>query len=133
MKLRVGIIGLGPWWENRYRPALTALSDRFEVRAVYSQVALLAEKAAERFDLSSSDGFRTIIDRDDIDAVLVLSCRWHGPLPIFAACDAGKAVFCTADLPVDLAGARAIKQRAEQAGIAYVGESPRRHAPALCG
>jgi predicted dehydrogenase len=130
MKLHIGIIGLGPWWETRYRPALTALADRFEVRAVYSQVALLAEKAAKRFGLSASDGFRAVIDRDDIDAVLVLSCRWHGLLPVFAACDAGKAVFCTADMPVDLAGARAIKQRVEHAGIAYVGESPRRYAPA---
>jgi predicted dehydrogenase len=106
------------------------LADRFEVGAVYAPVSLLAEKAASRFGLSASEGFRAVINRDDIDAVLVLSSAWHGPVPIFAACDAGKAVFYAADLPLDLTAARAIKQRVEQAGIAYVGESARRYAPA---
>ena len=30
MKLRVGIVGLGPAWKQRHRLALKALSDRFE-------------------------------------------------------------------------------------------------------
>ena len=42
MRLRVGLIGLGRAWENRHRPALCALADRFEVRAVCEQVALRA-------------------------------------------------------------------------------------------
>ncbi len=130
MRLRVGIIGLGQQWENRYRPALTMLADRFEVRAVYSGVLLLADKAARQFELDASDGFRELVNRPDIDAVLVLSCNWHGPLPIFAACDAGKAVFCAADLTSDLDQARTIRQRVERSGIAYVGEFPRRYAPA---
>ena len=36
MRLGVGIVGLGPFWESRYLPALRALSDRFEVRAMKS-------------------------------------------------------------------------------------------------
>jgi predicted dehydrogenase len=130
MKIRVGIIGLGQRWDNRYRPALMMLADRFEVRAVYSGVSLLADRAARQFDLRASDGFRELVNRPDIDAVLVLSCHWHGPLPVFAACDAGKAVFCAANLTFDLEQARTIRQRVEQSGVAYVGEFPRRHAPA---
>jgi predicted dehydrogenase len=130
MKLRIGIIGLGQRWENRYFPALLMLADRFEVRGVYSEVSLLADKAARPFDLRASEGFRVLVNRPDIDAVLVLSCDWHGPLPVFAACDAGKAVYCAANLTFDLPQAKMIRQRVEQAGIAYVGEFARRHAPA---
>ena len=46
MKLRVGIVGLGDAWESRHRPALRALSDRIEVRAVCCEVAHRAELAA---------------------------------------------------------------------------------------
>ena len=38
MKLRVGVVGLGTAWEKRYRTALRALSDRYEVRAVCEPV-----------------------------------------------------------------------------------------------
>ena len=50
MKLRVGVVGLGDAWENRHRPALRALADRFEVSAVCAEVQSLAQRAAEDFD-----------------------------------------------------------------------------------
>lgn len=96
MKLRVGLIGLGHDWDNRHRPALRALSDRFQVKAICSEVALRAEIAARDFDAVAVDGFRAMIERDDIDALLVLSTDWIGPLPIFAACDTGKAIYSSA-------------------------------------
>ena len=40
MKLRVGLIGLGNAWEHRHRPALRALSDRYEVRAVCEEIPM---------------------------------------------------------------------------------------------
>ena len=58
MKLRVGLIGLGSHWETRHRPALRALSDRFEVCAVCDQVALRAEQAAREWNARACDGFR---------------------------------------------------------------------------
>jgi predicted dehydrogenase len=45
MKLRVGLVGLGDAWEKRQRPALRAMSDRFEVRAVCAEVQMRAEMA----------------------------------------------------------------------------------------
>ena len=40
MKLRIGLIGVGTHWETRHLPALRALSDRFEVRAVCDPVQI---------------------------------------------------------------------------------------------
>ena len=92
MKLRVGLIGLGEAWETRHRPALRALADRFEVRAVCDQVARRAEQAAQEFGAAAVDGFRALSNREDVDALLMLSDPWYGSLPILAACDAGKAL-----------------------------------------
>jgi predicted dehydrogenase len=130
MKLRVGLVGLGNVWENRHRPALRALSDRFEVRAVCEPVAHRAEIAAHDFGATAVDGYRALAEREDVDAVLVLSSQWFGPLPILAACDAGKAVYCAAPLDFLPDHARAIKQRVEQSGVAFIAEFARRHAPA---
>jgi len=130
MKLRVGLIGLGPLWDLRYAPALRALGDRFEVRAVCDHVAHRAEQAARAFQATAVDGFRALLSRPDVDAVLVLAPHWYGALPILAACEAGKAVFCAAALHVDLNEARGIKDRVEASGIAFMAEFPRRQAPA---
>ncbi len=130
MKLRVGIIGLGNHWESRYRPALRSLSDRFEVRAVCAEVAMRAEQAAREFDAVPVDGFRAMLNREDVDAMLLLATDWIDSLPILAACDAGKAVYSAAELQVDPQQIRGIKQRVESSGIAFMAEMSRRHAPA---
>ena len=130
MKLRVGLVGLGNTWETRYRPALRSLGDRFEVRAICEQVAHLAQQAAREFNATAVDGFRALTRREDVDAILMLSGQWYGSLPIFAACDTGKAVYCATGLGFDPELARRLSQRVEQSGIAFMAELPRRHAPA---
>ncbi len=130
MKLRVGLIGLGQAWESRHLPALRTLSDRFEVRAVCAEVSHRAQQAAAQFEASAVDGFRALINREDIDAILMLAPQWYGPLPILAACDAGKAVYSAAAMDLTIEQARTVRERVERSGIAFVVEFPRRLAPA---
>lgn len=130
MKLRVGLVGLGPAWENRHRPALRALSDRFDVKAICDQVAHRAERAAHDFDAHAVDGFRALTRRGDVDAILLLSRQWYGVLPILAACDSDKAVYCAAGLDIEPEQARRIRDRVDRAGIAFMAEFPCRQAPA---
>jgi predicted dehydrogenase len=130
MKLRVGLIGLGSAWEVRHRPALRALGDRFEVRAVCDQIGLRAEQAAREWGAQAVDGYRALTKRPDVDAVLMLAPQWYGCLPILAACDAGKAVYCVNSLEFDLPQARQVKERVEKAGVAFTTEFPRRQTPA---
>ena len=130
MKVRVGIVGLGDAWETRHRQALRALSDRFEVRAICAAVAHRADLAAREFNAVSMDGFRALAAREDIDAILMLSQDWIGPLPILAACEAGKAVYTSVALEIDPVQAREVKRRVETSGVAFMAEFPRRHAPA---
>ena len=130
MKLRVGLIGLGDAWQQRHAPALRALGDRFEVRAVCEQVAHRAEQAAAEFAATAVDGYRALARREDIDAVLILSPQWYGALPILAACESGKAIYCAAGLDLEPDEARSVRQRVKEVGIAFVAELLRRHAPA---
>ena len=57
MKLRVGIVGLGEHWESRHLPALSALSDRYEVRAICDPVWHRAERAARQLGAHPVGGF----------------------------------------------------------------------------
>ena len=130
MKLRVGVVGLGQAWETRHAPALRALADRFEVRAFCDPVAHRAAEIAHRWPARTCDGFRALASSPDIDAVLLLSARWYGALPIFAACDAGKAIYCSAALDLDTQAADEVRRRVREAGVAFMAEFPCRLAPA---
>ncbi len=130
MKLRVGLVGLGDAWEHRHRPALRALADRFEVRAVCDQVGRRAQLAAAEFGAQTVDGFRALTAREDIDAVLMLAPQWYGSLPILAACDAGKAVYFGGGQQLEPEHAETICRRVQESGIAFMVEFLRRQSPA---
>jgi predicted dehydrogenase len=130
MKLRVGLIGLGENWLTRHRPALLAMSDRFEVKAICCEIARKAEQVARDFNAMPMDGFRAMVERDDIDAVLALSPDWVGPLPMVAACESGKAVFSAGALDIAVEQLDQVRRRIEKSGVAFMAELPRRFAPA---
>jgi len=130
MRIRVGIIGLGDDWDRWRRPALKALSDRFEVRAVCAEVAAKAAHAGRGFGASVTHGYRALLARKDIDAVLLLAPQWYGPLPIYAACDHGKDVYCATAVDIDPDECLMLRRRVDAAGITFMSEFPRRVAPA---
>ncbi len=129
MKIRLGLIGLGEAWNKRHAPALHALSDRFEVRAVCDQVAHRAKLVAEEFGAATVGGFQTLLRREDIDAVLMLADQWYGPLPIFAACENRKAVYCAVCFDLSIDQAEMIRRRVDESGIAFMSEFLRRYTP----
>ncbi|MEM9410299.1 MAG: Gfo/Idh/MocA family oxidoreductase [Planctomycetota bacterium] len=130
MKIRVGLVGLGDQWQSRHRPALLALSDRFEVKAICCEVAERSKIVAKEFNAIALDGFRAMIERQDIDAVFALAPDWVGHLPILAASEAGKAVYCSTALDISPDQAKEIRERIDRAGVAFMAEFPRRYAPA---
>ena len=60
----------------------------------------------------------------------MLAPQWYGSLPILAACDSGKAVYCSAGLDLEPEEAQAIKRHVEETGIVFMAEFPRRQSPA---
>ena len=130
MKLRVGLIGLGDVWQTCHRPALRMLHDRFDVRAVFSTISKLAENSAAEFQADPVDGYRALVSRCDIDAVMILERSWLGWLPALAACEAGKAVYWAGDLNFDTIRDGDFRDAIEKSGVAFMTEFPRRFAPA---
>lgn len=130
MKLRIGLIGLGESWQTRHRPALRMLHDRFDVRAVFSPVAKLAENSAGEFQADAVDGYRSLVGRCDIDAVMVLQRTWHGWLPMLAASEAGKAIYWAGDFDFDPVHDEHVRSAIERSGVTFMAEFPRRFAPA---
>ncbi len=130
MKLRVGLIGLGEVWQQRHAPALRMLSDRYDLRAVCDPVAHRAQQVADEFGATAVDGFRALTRREDVDVILILTPQWYGSLPMLAACEVGKAVYCAGGMDMTVQDAATIKSRVEAAGIAFMSEFPRRYAPA---
>jgi predicted dehydrogenase len=130
LKLKVGLIGLGPTWQSRHRPALAALSNRFSVRAVCDPIAHRAAQVASELGARPVEGFRALAAADDIEAILMLSGRWFGALPILAACDHGKAIYCGASVDLHQDEAEGLRERVRRSGIAFMAEFPFRLAPA---
>jgi predicted dehydrogenase len=130
MKLRIGIVGLGSVWDTRHRPALRSLADRFEVRAVCEPVAHRACGTAKDFGAVALDSFRLLAHREDVDAIVYLSSHWYGALPIIAACEAGKAIYCATAVDLDQHWLETIRTRVQASGIAFISELPYRLSPA---
>jgi myo-inositol 2-dehydrogenase/D-chiro-inositol 1-dehydrogenase len=103
-RLRVGVIGLGGRW-RRYRRALERLRKRLAVRAVCDQVARRAEAEARRLGCAAAAGPVDLLERDDVDAALLLGRQWFGLWPLEHACRVGKPVFCAVPLSADEAHA----------------------------
>lgn len=106
------------------------MRDRFQVVGVYNSVSVLADSAARELDAERFDSFRAISENPSLDAVLVLEDDWYQLMPLFAACDYGKGVFCGAELNLDFGVANQIRDRIHSSGIAFMTELPRRFAPA---
>ncbi len=130
MKLNIGLIGLGSAWQTRHRPALRMLHNRFDVRAVYTPVSKLAEGCASEFQADLVDGYRALVARADIDAVMVLDRAWTGWLPALAACEAGKAIYWASGFDFDLKRDQHVRSVIDDSGVAFVTEFPRRFSPA---
>lgn len=130
MRLRIGLVGISRDWQQRHHPALRMLQERFELRGVYSSVMALADGVARDFGTQTCDGFRSMIAREDIDAIMMLEGDWYGVTPLMAACEHGKAIYCGGEVDFDPQQAAELKQAVNDSGVAFMAEFPRRFAPA---
>jgi len=106
------------------------MRDRFQVVGVYNSVSVLADAASRDLNSERFDSFRSLAENPALDAILVLENDWYQLMPLFAACDYGKGVFCGADLDLDFRTANRIQDRIRTSGIAFMTEFPRRFSPA---
>jgi predicted dehydrogenase len=128
--LRMGIIGLDQRWRRCYQPALAALRDKYEVRAVFDPVFRLAEREAQRLKCEAAAGMAVLVERGDIDAILLADPQWFGLWPVELACRAKKPVFCGVSLAFEEERADALVQEVSASGLPVMVEMLPRFAPA---
>lgn len=126
----VGVIGLSPAWETRYRPALKSLQGRIAVRAVYDPVPSRAEGAAAEFGARHVTGMRALAGRDDLKALLVFDTGWCGVEALRLLCPTGRPLFVGGALAADEAGLEALRDAAASCGAMIMPELGQRYTPA---
>ena len=109
MRLHVGVIGLGRCW-RRYRPLLGRLREHVEVRAVCDQFTHRADIEAQQFHCAAAAGPVELLERPDVEAVLLLDNQWYGLWPLEHACRVNKPILCAASPTSDEPHADALRQ-----------------------
>ncbi len=130
MRLRVGVVGLGRLWDSRHKPALARLGDRFQITAVYDQVAWRAEVEAETVGGTATVSLVEMMERPDIDVIYCLAPQWFGSHAAELAADAGKPIYWGLPVAADPDGLEAIAQSCRTRGTLFVPEMARRFYPA---
>ena len=127
--LDVGIIGLGPDWEPRYRPALKKLQQRIRVRALFDPVSNRAQAAAADFAIHPSLGMLTVMQQADVEALLLLDRAWHGQVSLDFAKRSGKPVYIAGSFTQSPDALRFLADFPHDDGIPFVPEFSRRYSP----
>lgn len=129
-RLRVGVLGLGRRW-RRYRSVLERLRSQLAVRVVCDALSHRAERQARQLGCAAAAGPVELLDRDDVDALLLLSAPWYGLWPLERACRVGKAVYCAVSPALDGAHVDEQRRQVEEAGLPVLMALPGVEAPAL--
>jgi predicted dehydrogenase len=127
--LQIGLIGLGPEWQHRFRPALERLSKRLQVRSVYATAESQAEQAAAELECDVAPGVVALIEREDVRAVLILETDWRADVPIWIACQLGTPAFLAARL-ANRFYRTDLQRRAADAGVTLMPGLGHRYTPA---
>lgn len=129
-RIPVGLIGVGPLWEHRYRPAVERLQSRIVITAVFDAVQARAQQVATELNADVAPGLRALYERPDLQAVLVLDPAWYGLHPAELACEYHKPAFLAGSLGTDLVALQSLHQRSQECETLLMTEFSRRYSPA---
>jgi predicted dehydrogenase len=134
-RIRVGIIGANPdrgWAAQAHIPALTSLSDDFEITALSTSRRESADAAGKRFGVAAAfANHQDLVSNPAVDVVAVtVKVPYHLELAT-AALEAGKAVYCEWPLGNGLEEAERLAALAKKKGVLAVAGLQGRAAPSV--
>jgi predicted dehydrogenase len=134
-RIRVGIIGANPdrgWAVQAHIPALTSLSDDFEITALSTSRRESAAAAGKVFDVPLAfDNHQELVNSPAVDVVAVTVKVPHHLELATAALEAGKAVYCEWPLGNGLKEAETLAALAKKQGVLAVAGLQARSAPSV--
>jgi predicted dehydrogenase len=134
-RIRIGIIGANPdrgWAAQAHIPALTSLSDDFEITALSTSRRESADAAGKRFGVPLAfDNHEDLVNSHSVDVVAItVKVPYHLELAT-AALGAGKAVYCEWPLGNGLEEAETLAALAKEKGVLAVAGLQARSAPSV--
>jgi len=109
-RVRLGFIGVG----RRGKQLLEAMPEGARVVAVCDVFKPRAEEVGAKYGAKVFTDFGRILDRKNVDAVVIATPdHWHA-LPAVLACQAGKDVYCEKPLALTVRKGRAMVQAARK-------------------
>lgn len=128
--VNLGLIGLGPFWESRFRPALTKLAAKLQVAAVYDNVVSRAEQAARETNARVVGGVSSLVDRADVQALLLLDAGWQGAAVLRLLSHCRKPILLVARVDAPQSELKQWQHQAVSHGVTVMPAFPRRSTPA---
>lgn len=129
-QLAVGLIGLGPTWEQHYREAVRRLSSKVCVRAVCDAVHVRAAAGAREFHAATLSSPWLLSQRRDIKAWLILDPGWFGIYPAELAVWCGRPALFANCFGSDPQRLSELFVSASERGETLLVEFPQRFLPA---
>ncbi len=127
--IATGIIGLGRSGWGIHADVISRLPDRFQVAAVYDPINERAGEAAEKLSCTACASLEALLDRSDIELVVVASPnRFHATQAI-QALEAGKHVLCEKPFGFTTADVDAMTAAAKRSGVVLQPFQQRRFEP----
>ena len=128
--VNLGLVGIGPLWESRYRPALRKLAAKLHVAAVYDNVASKAEHAAREMNARAVGGVAALADRVDVQALVLLDSGWQGSATLRLLSERRKPILVATPVNAELSELRQWHEQAVAHGVTIMPAFPRRCTPA---
>jgi predicted dehydrogenase len=130
--INLGIVGLGPVWESRYRPVLEKLQHRVRIRAVFDPVASRCDEVAGTLRAAPYQGVLALLTHADVRGILLLDTSWYGNAVIHFLRQTRKPVYIAGSLGEDWEELSRLRSLVESEGLLVMPEFSRRFTPATC-
>lgn len=128
-KIRLGIIGAGNFTRGRMLPNFQKLDD-VEVVAICNRRLESAQQVAEQFEVPEvTDNYHELLERSDVDAVLIGTQPYLHREAVLEALDVGKHVLCQTRIALSADEAREMHRKAVEAETRGVKSMLARPAP----
>ncbi|MDP6777440.1 MAG: Gfo/Idh/MocA family oxidoreductase [Candidatus Latescibacteria bacterium] len=117
-QIRIGVIGAGGIFRSRHFPGLAKI-DEAKVVAICNRSEASGRQIAEEFGLDADVMVdpQALIERDDIEAVMIGTWPYrHCPFAL-ASLEAGKHTFVQARMAMNLGEAKAMYAKAQETGL----------------
>lgn len=129
--IRVGVIGCGDIAVTAHFPALEK-SDRVKIAAISTRRPDRLKALKERYQVPfGTTDYHELLNRDDVDAVIVCTPPWVTPQVVMEALEKGKDVLCEKPVAMTIGEARRMQETAERTGQKLMIGMTHHHDPIL--